>query len=249
MAVDGNDLQKNESWNTEITRERVFRLYGRTQLDRARPCLRSADDRQIYARIHFQDARKLFDSYADVNLRDKSLFEVLGSDEAIAEFNDFIRRVGAYTHACAQSMHALADTLAHAVYYCLNLQRFNPTMRNVNIWSIKDYLKEPDVTALRDVLEAVTESGFDHLAALVNHSKHESLISPCVLEDTGTGRKEIVLPAFNYWNTHAKQLFDYPQVIVSEFLTPEYERLSRQVVMAGNALNSVLDGRLQDMAK
>jgi len=111
-------------WDVEETRKHIRRLFGEDQLELAKPCLRSVVDRQTYARIHFQDAKAKLDFYTQTALQDTSLFEVtFGDSEGWVEFNNFIREVGAHLTACVQSVHAVPDILAHALYYSLGLNR------------------------------------------------------------------------------------------------------------------------------
>jgi hypothetical protein len=110
------------SWHIEETRQHIARIYGRPQLLLARPSLRSVDDRLAYARIHYQDSRSLLKKYVKRRLTGKSLLmEVHHSEESEAEFNLFIRKIGAHVTVSVQSIHAIPDILAHAIYYSLGL--------------------------------------------------------------------------------------------------------------------------------
>ncbi|MBP6202960.1 MAG: hypothetical protein KA435_07840 [Azonexus sp.] len=126
------------SWDIEQTRQDVRRLFGDDQLELARPCLRSVVDRQTYARIHFKDARAKIESYTQTALQDTSLFEVTFCDsEAWVEFNIFIREVGAHLTACVQSIHAVPDILAHAIYYSLGFNRSPGALKARDICTAK----------------------------------------------------------------------------------------------------------------
>ncbi len=107
-----------EPWNIDETRQQIARLFGRHQLNLARDSLRSIDDRMTYAAIHYQDAVLLINTYVDENLKNASLIEVMHRDDESlsADFNLFIRKVGAHLIACIQSIHTLPDILAHAIY-------------------------------------------------------------------------------------------------------------------------------------
>lgn len=233
-------------WHVGETRQLVERLFGREQLDLARPSLRSVDDRHVYARIHFQDAKTLAQDYVTVSLADRSLIEVaLGDDdEAWGEFNFVIRRVGAHLTACVQSMHAIPDLLAHAIYYSLgmNLSSSPVRPRDISAKSMSTLMEdEPELCALaRMLVEVRTGGSAKHLAAIANRAKHRSIVFPSLNEDWTGERPErhaIVFESFEYEGVR------YPQVLATEFLGTEYSRVSALVIGAGNELNEVLRRR------
>lgn len=233
-------------WDIDHTRQHVRRLFGDDQLELVTPCVRSVVDRQTYARIHYQDARAKIDSYTQTALQDASLFEVtFGDSEAWAEFNLFIREVGAHLTACVQSIHAVPDILAHAIYYSCGLNRASGALkaRDICAGSVLRLLKrEPDFSTVTFILESlVNAETFSHLAALANQAKHRSIVFPSLNEDlTGIREKRhmVVFPAFVY-DDH-----QYPQIFADDLLSVEYERSSQSVIRTGIELNAVLQRRV-----
>lgn len=233
-------------WDIEETREHIRRLFGDDQLELAKPCLRSVVDRQTYARIHFQEAKAKIDSYVQTALQDASLFEVtINNSEARIEFEIFLREVGAHLTACVQSIHAVPDILAHAIYYSLGLNQAPESLkaRDICAGSVLRLLRREQqlntVTALLESL--VSAKTFAHLTALTNQAKHRSIVFPSLNEDlTGTREKRhmVVFPAFVYNDSL------FPQVFADEFLSIEYERSSRCMVDTGIELNAVLQRRV-----
>lgn len=73
-------------WDMDETRAAVERLHGRTQLELARPSIRSVVDRQVYSWVHFHDAKSLLAEYVAANLPDASLLHVTmaSGDEALS---------------------------------------------------------------------------------------------------------------------------------------------------------------------
>lgn len=233
-------------WNLEETRKHVARLYGRNQLELAKPCFQSVFDRQMYAWIHYQDACTKIDAYVQAQLQDTSLLEVTfgGRDEAWEEFNIFVRELGAHLTACIQSMHALPDILAHAVYYSLGLNIAPAALksRDVGAASVMKLLKsDTGLATLNSLLaELINGSGFVYLSALANQAKHRSIVFPSLSEDWTGERNErhmVIFPAFSYGSAC------YPQVFADEFLKTEYERCSGLVVEIGSSLNALLRNR------
>lgn len=233
-------------WDIEETREHIRRLFGDDQLEVAKPCLRSVVDRQTYARIHFQDAKTKIDSYTQTALQDASLFEVTFCDsEAWVEFNIFLREVGAHLTACIQSIHAVPDILAHAIYYSIGLNQTPDALkpRDICAGSVLRLLRrEQQLNTISTLLESlVNAKTFAHLAALANQAKHRSIVFPSFNEDlTGTREKRhmVVFPAFVYDDS------TFPQVFADEFLAEEYERSSRCVIDTGIEINAVLQRRI-----
>lgn len=238
--------EQRTSWDQEATRHAIGEVFGREQLELARPCLRSLYDRQFYAQFHYQRAKRVLQTYARKHLHSKNLFEVClgGEGDDWARLNVEIRKVGADVVACIQSIHALPDILACAVYYSLQLDRVHLPARGryVNHKFVVDCLeKHPDLAAVRVALHsAVTAADYKHLAALANQSKHYSIIFPALNEDQTGVRAErhtISIPAFKAGDRA------FPSVLVSEFLPRVYEQMSRALVDTGCALLATLTAK------
>lgn len=224
-------------WDVEATRQAVRRLYGKSQLDLAVPCLRSLADRQFYARFHFGRARASLARYIKTLDPEDPMPTLFGQDEeGWQRFNVVIRKLAADVTACVQSIHALPDILASAVYYSLALDRTH-TPRDggyVNHAFVVNALASLKAQAVRASLSQMTlSSSYKHLAALSNQSKHYSIVFPALNTDL-TGEREqqhmLVIPAFK------SKSETYPQVFVSEFLPPVYEQTNTAVLATGHAL-------------
>lgn len=234
-----------DPWNTDETRRAIERVYGRDQLRLARPCIRSLSDRQFYARFHYQRAEQTLQRYVRNNLGSKDFIRIsLGADEAEwNRFNVVIRKLSADIVACIQSLHAIPDILASALYFSLRLNdQFPPKPgRYVNHAFVVECLSgNTEFQFIRAQLKAaVAGNQAKHLAALANQSKHYSIVFPALNADlTGQREKQYML-AFPEFKTERST---YPQVFIDDFLPPVHEQLSKAVVLAGNALNQVLAG-------
>lgn len=230
-------------WDADATRRAIERAYGREQLELARPCIRSLSDRQFYSQFHYQRAEQTLKRYVRVHLKSKDFISIsLGADpQEWDRFNIVIRKLGADLTACIQSLHALPDVLASAVYYSLQLNnRFTPPRgRYVNHAFVMECLdKVPELAAIKAQLkEAVQVQGFKHLAALANQSKHYSIVFPALNADlTGTRKRQYMLVFPEFKSSRGS----FPQALVTDFLPPLHEQLSKSVVQLGHALNTVL---------
>lgn len=228
-----------DRWNLQETREHIARLHGQHQLELAKPCIQSVFDRQVYARTHYQDVHSKTEIYIRTELQGTSLLEVTfaDNDEAWEEFNIFVREVGAHLTACIQSMHALPDILAHAIYYSLGLNIGSAALksRDVGAASVSRLLKgNKGLAILCELLTGFIKSGnFVHLSALSNQAKHRSIVFPSLSEDWTVERKDphlLIFPTFFYEN------LCFPQVLADEFLKIEYKRCSELIVKAGRLL-------------
>lgn len=234
------------SWHIDETRKLVLGLNGRSQLDLVRPCLQSVVDRQEYARFHYHETMDLLERFVSTRLKDTSLLEVVfgGDDETANEFQIFITKIGAHFTACIQSLHAVADILGHALYYALAIN-LSPKPLAPRVISASSVIRKiqgnAEFAQVHTLFQRLYAGGnFAHLAALVNHSKHRSVVQPSLNEDqTGLApqRHRLKLPRFVYEGA------EYPEVSIKDFLEPEYDRCSVLVIDIGNSLNAVLRAR------
>lgn len=239
------------TWNVEETRKLVLKLYGKRQFDFARSSLRSVIDRQHYARYHYHEAKDLLEVFLRTRLQSASLWEVIFADqedEIVDNFQVFITKIGAHVTACVQSMHAVGDILGHAIYYSLALNLLPGALeaRKITANSVLNALGKSDEFSEIYVLfkQLCTEGSFPQLAALVNHSKHRSIVLPALNEDqTGLApqRHTLKLSDFEYEGG------SYPSIGIKDFLEPEYNRCSILVIKLGNCLNAVLRARASNL--
>ncbi|MBT9497976.1 MAG: hypothetical protein IV103_12135 [Zoogloea sp.] len=228
------------------TRGLIERLYGRPQLELARPCLRSVIDRRDYAHYHFHEANNLFQSFAQEQLADSSLLEAIfgPDDDTNSSFDLFIMKVGAHVLACIQSLHSITDIMAHATYYSLGMNLVGTPLREAAISSstvLEELEKSIELNTVHRLLTALaSEGGSEHLAALSNYSKHRSIIRTSLAEDW-TGKKkerhQLMLGAFMYKKS------SFPETSVNDFVGSEFNRIAQLIVDTGNSIHSVLQKR------
>lgn len=230
------------TWHVSRTRSLIERVFGREQLNLARPSLKSVADRLDYARYHYQEAMRLATQFSERYLAHQPLIAVVFSndDEERFAFEELMTQLGAHTIACVQSIHTLPDILGHLFYFSLGLNRLSVLKeQNITAAAVRELLQsQAQYSALADALGQLAGQGsFGHLAALANHSKHRSIVQPQLNEDlTGLreDRHEMRFSSFTYKGTA------FPEVSVKALLEPEYARCSQLVVRAGEDLNNVL---------
>lgn len=241
-------------WNLDETRHLVRRLYGRRQVDALRPCLRSIFDRQEYARFHYHGTVDLLNEFVAARLANASLLDVIFSDddETADAFQVFITQIGAHFVGCVQSLHAIADILSHAIYFALALDRVAKPLAAQDVCAstvLARLQSAPDAARVHALFNELCNGGrFDHLAALVNHSKHRSIVQPSISEDwTGAAPQRHTLKVQGFVReTRRTGSKTFPEMGMKEFLQPEFDRCSALVVHIGIALNEVLRSRMND---
>ncbi len=233
-------------WHISQTREHVQRLYGPRQRELVAPCLNSVVERKYFAAFHYQEATRLLREFRDAHLVDVSLLQVLfGKDEGPRErFNQVMFEAGAHVLACVQSIHALADILAHAVYYSFGMNLRKPSIAEASIGTVA-LLNLPTWKADEQQVKALLSEGansrnFTHIAALSNRGKHSSIVRPTLSEnwtDDVAEPHELRFPAFTHKGV------TYPQTAAAVLLESEYNRWSKLVVDVGNGINCALAAR------
>lgn len=231
------------TWHVEGTRKAIERVHGFSQLELAKPCLRSLHDRQIYASFHYQRAEATLRRYVKRHLADVDFLPIaVGLDvPAWNQFNLVIRKVAADLTACIQSLHSIPDILASAVYYSLALdQKIKPDHgRYVNHAFVTASLRKlSEFNAVNNALtSAAAGMAFTHLAALANQSKHYSIVFPALDVDLTGERPEkymLLFPSFKVRNK------PFPQVHVSEFMPPIYAQIFKSVLDTCHAIDRSL---------
>ena len=238
-------------WNIEKTHALVSQLYGRDQEMLVRECTRFVNDRKSFCSYHFSEAMRLSRDFERRHFAEsKTLLEIhlTGNDKKQTAFQRYITKAGAHATAAVQSLHAIPDIFAHAIYFCagqnlkpdaLDEERIRPPTVATCI------KKDPQFADLSAPLSSLQSgAAWAHLAAVSNISKHRSVVRAMYNEDctgTRTNKREIQIMTFERRNKR------YPATSLQDLLEPEYDRLLTAIVTIGHELNASLQ-RLADEA-
>jgi hypothetical protein len=169
---------------------------------------------------------------------------VRGAEKQRAAFERYMVKLGAHSLAAVQSIHALADIVAHSIYFATgqNLGSNRLDERKVALQSVAHVLKKDKAFAhLSAPLAALTSgNGWKHIAAVSNVGKHRSVVRAALSQDlTGTRIKfrELQVSAVKYGKT------DYPAKSFDTLINPEFHRLMVAIVALGIDLNASLRRR------
>lgn len=243
MGVNSEIDKNNPKWDVELTGKLIAAVFGESQCKKARPSLRSMTDRPEFCRYHYQEALDMLDKYIDSNLKETGLWGVY---EDYDEFSYLMLKIRANIVAFVQSLHAVADTCSHMLYYSLALDKLPRPLKERDIYANKVLkilelqrdAEHPEYDKLCKLLrEITTGGGYKYLHALTNTSKHRSIVRPELNEDA-TGRREErwILFLESFW--YEGELFE--KINVREFMQKEHDRIQPLTVNIGVELNEVL---------
>lgn len=232
-------------WDMSLTRELVLARWGVKELEALRPVLRAVTTRLIHAHIHFQDYQRLVHEHMRQPVEDGTPWWELmwiNEEKGIGASNYFFVAAEGYVYASVQAQHAIADNLAHVVYYCLgwNLDQRIPLGR-VSLVTVRAELgreiaASPELIPLHQQLQALyTAPAYEALSDVTNHIKHHGGLA--VRVEWGNSKAspyEVLLSAFL-----RKQQTQPPRDIAA-FLEETYDAMSSTVVTTGRALNDWL---------
>jgi hypothetical protein len=163
-------------WDLKQLRTSVESLYGRSQRTAISPSIDSIEQRRGFAAYHYHEALRIMKEATTTHESDMDiLLLIMEADaEASSEFRWASFQAAAHITACVQSMHTVADMLAHTLYYAygMNLDKEKAVdAHRVGIRTVSQRLPEGKV---KDQLKSLVEhESFVYLSALTNHSKHQ----------------------------------------------------------------------------
>lgn len=244
MDVDSKtEEKKSPIWDIGLTEELVTTVFGAAQWKKAHPSVRSMTDRPELCRYHYHEAVDMLNEYIESKLKETGLWGVY---EDYDEFSYLMLKIRANITAFVQSLHAVADTCSHMLYYSLALDKLPKSLKERDIYA-KEVLKileqqrdtgHPEYDKLcKFFREITTGDDYKYLNALTNTSKHRSIVRSELNEDA-TGRREEkwILFLESFW--YAGEMFK--KTNAREFMRKEHERIQHLTVKIGVELNNVL---------
>lgn len=207
--------------------------------------MRAVSYRLAHARYHHHEYLRIVESHIEAQLKAGSdIWKITApaSDEEADNHSRFYIECEAHLYACVQAIHAVADNLAHLVYYGLglNLQK-GLRLRDVSLSSLETHLiqlrqSDPTLIGLAALLtELKVEKVFIDLSHLVNQLKHHGGPSiSLALEPSPEQAYEVRFADFlrgDRWHT---------AVAVDQFLVDSFRVLNVAIVDVGIALNTWL---------
>lgn len=230
-------------WDIRLTGQLVTAVFGVGQWQLANPSARSMTDRPDFCRYHYYEAMDMMNEYVESKLKDTGLW---GAFEDRSEFNWLMLKIRANITAFVQSLHAVADTCSHLLYYSLALDKTCSPLKERDICAREvakileknQYGGVSKYDKLCELFREITSGGdYAYLNALTNISKHRSIIRSELNEDLA-GRQE------NRWSLYLESFWYaghfFEKVDASEFMLKEHDRIQYLTVHIGVELNNIL---------
>jgi len=231
-------------WNLKSLRDKVEYLYGEDQRNILSSCLESVVYREYYARFHYQEAKQLVFDFLSTRNDFSSLAPLVfgGTGEDQIEFRKRCVFAEAHVISCLQSIHSLYDIMSHVIYYSLGMNKKSECMIRENMIGIKSVYKKLVFLKMHkkisdEIYSTINNDNFNYLSAIVNHSKHRSIINLCFTVDIGDPEKDLY--EFNF-NSFVYSGVSYLPRSAFVFIDEEYERCSKQINSIGRSLNYIL---------
>jgi len=235
--------RKSPKWDIRLTEELVTAVFGAAQWKKADPSVRSMTDRPDFCYYHYREALDMMNEYIESNLKETGLWGVYKDYD---QFSYLMLKIRANIVAFVQSLHAVADTCSHMLYYSLALDKLPEALQERGICA-KEVFKlleqqrkagRPEYNKLCILFrEITTGDDYEYLKALTNTSKHRSIVRPELNEDfTGRRKEKWILFLEPFW--YEGKLFE--KTNVHEFMRKEHDRIQPLTVDIGVELNEVL---------
>ena len=173
------------TWDFRALIEDVTALHGERQA-KVESCLLSIAKRQRYATYHYMETRRLLGPSLEGRDSTEVVADpVLSADGSVYRGYERFGQAEAHYLALLQCMHAVADSLAQALYFSLGLNReFEKLLpeRHIAIDSVRDRLEPGDLKEASRSM--VVDADIKYVAALVNYAKDRNIIGSHVAEGT-----------------------------------------------------------------
>ena len=226
-------------WNLAALRDAVERVHNRDLSRLAYECAQSISKRQMYMKYHYAEAKRLVVTELEgIDPEQVLMSYVLPVDTA--QYHEFHHRrlqAEASLLALLQCIHATADNLGHVVYYAMNFEA-DPSRRiqphRISIHSVLDLLLAgPLKNAIANFID---DPEFKHVAAIVNCSKHRSVISASV---SVSFVQDVESHGLRFDGFHYKGGWYSPRWAM-QFVTAAFDATQRHLLQVGALLNHEL---------
>lgn len=238
------------TWNRNELENDVETLFGKNQLDLLSSCLSTIGEKQFNATYHLDEVERLInvelkriapDNHKLLNLIDDTGEE--GENVLLV-----YKKARANIIACLQSLHSLADVLAHVIYFALDMGK-DPELKleawKVKAFSVSDKLKLiADASLIKANFDSlIKDDEFVYLSAVVNCSKHRNLINTWFGINLDLN-KEYSAKSFEFYAFEFNGKNHNPQRVI-EFIRNEYSRIDSFVNVIGIEINNFVRNKLK----
>lgn len=238
------------TWNHKELQENIENLFGKKQQELLSPCLKTIDTKKFNATYHYEEVERLINEELKKIASDNAKLLEISYNEDSEEFKNaklVLKKAGAHIIACLQSLHSLADVLAHAIYFALNMNNDPKTKIKARKVSFSSLLQRLDLVVGAGQIKIKfdylrTDGEFSYLSDIVNCSKHRNLIRTNFWINLDQNKEysaeclEFHRFEFN-GDTHAQRR-------IVEFIKNEYSRIDALAIEIGIEINKFVKNKL-----
>ncbi|MGR3303258.1 MAG: hypothetical protein ACUZ8I_12245 [Candidatus Scalindua sp.] len=241
------------TWNRKELENDIENLFGKEQLELLSPCLETIKEKKFNATYHLNEVERLINEelkrIAPDNHKLISLIDDTGEEGEKVLL--VYRNARAHIIACLQSLHSIADVLAHVIYFALNMDnddvtRVDSTRRYASTVSGK-LNSISGANTLKIVFDSlIKDDEFVYLSAVVNCSKHRTLIKTWFRINLDLN-KEYNANIFEFYAFEFNGR-NYNQRRVIEFIKNEYSRIDSFVNEISIEINNFVRNKLKEQS-
>lgn len=160
-------------------RVRARALFGEVHAHLVKMSCDSVGDRLYAVRLHFQAALAEMKNVIEPDAEISEAFAlILGglSQEEWDKFSHHRANASAHALACLESLHAVADTLAHLVWLVVGHKLTGDPLRAIDVSLAKMIGKISDPPIHDSLKHFATHPDRRYLSDVVNHAKHRAIV-------------------------------------------------------------------------
>ncbi len=237
-------------WNHKELEDNIETLYGKKQLELLSPCLTTMEEKKFNATYHHNEFERLINEELKRIAPDNHKLLNILNDTGQEWENALLvyRKARANITACLQSLHSLADVLAHVIYFALNLDNNDITKVDATRIDASTVSGKLNLISGANPLKMVFESlikddEFVYLSAVVNCSKHREVINTWFGINLDLS-KEYSAKSFKFYAFEYKGK-KYNEQVVIEFIKNEYSRIDSLLIDIGVEINNFVRNKLK----
>lgn len=229
-----SEARNDHRWFIRGLRDAVEQMRGKAIADELWLCLIAFNDRHFYAAYHYSEVLRLVKVGLGGREDAQSVFVdiLLGNDEAASSvFRTHRKQAWAHVLGCLHNLHAIADIMGHVIALSLGQK----VRGRISMHNARKLVTDSHLTSLLN--SWLDHEDFKYLDAVVNFSKHHSLVREQLSVDL-TGTRDVPfglkLSSFNHNDERFAERW------VTDALPVLYDRQSPLVIQVGRRVSELV---------
>jgi hypothetical protein len=229
-----SDAQNDQRWFLKGLKDAVEQIRGKTTADELWLCLIAFNDRHFYAAYHYAEVLRLVKAGLGGREDAQSVLIdiVLGNDEAASSvFRTHRKQAWAHVLGCLHNLHVIADIMGHVIALSLGLK----VKGRISMYNVRKLVTDAPMAGM--LTSWLDHADFTYLDAVVNFSKHHSLVREQLAVDL-TATREVPFGLKLSSFTHHGETF--AERWVTDALPALYDRQSPLVIRVGRRVSELM---------